>query len=362
MPGYSFPTGTVASAPASYQASTPDRAIDGSTDVSRIFVAPGYTSSVTLALPAPVSMTGVYLHAGSEPSSAVSTKVYGQVNGAWVLLSEASPYRVAAANTVFLPFSAATTVTALRYDLSSPSAWISLWETTYATAAPSASYDSLVYNSGAMQSYKLDEASSATSFASAGSASNAATLGGSALNRTSALHNGSLSGQVFAGTSYLEVPGSNTSFDGAFALEAWVKPAQVSTQMGIVEKYGTGAEYRGYTLRMNAGGYVQAGVIAADNSYTAATTTTPLEVGKTYHLVARLGTDHVMTVFVNGVPVATQASVPFPVSVPNVPMTIGARAQSRDFRFNGTLDSVAVYGYGKNLTNADVLAHYNAGK
>ena len=73
--GIVIPSGTVATATASYTTYTPDRAIDG--DMSTVWNSGGPPGSITLTFPYPVTLDGVIVAADANPRTTETYKVYG---------------------------------------------------------------------------------------------------------------------------------------------------------------------------------------------------------------------------------------------------------------------------------------------
>ena len=156
---------------------------------------------------------------------------------------------------------------------------------------------------------------------------------------------GTLSLDGFSG--YALVPGSNNllSVTGAITVEALIRPAAIGTAMGIVEKFGNGADEGGYALRLEASGKVS--FYTMDNASNAAQSSvtggTPVVPGTWSHVagVWDAGASQIR-VYVNGV-LDGSGDVARSPKAGTTPLIIGARGSDRAFPFMGTIDDVRIW-------------------
>jgi RHS repeat-associated protein len=152
-----------------------------------------------------------------------------------------------------------------------------------------------------------------------------------------------------------------------YSLEAWIKPATVNGQMGIIEHYGTQGPpsvlgYNGFGIRVEPGGHVllfDSGSYAqfgAPGGFDFLTGASRLQAGRTYHVVGTYD-GSALRIYLNGLLDASMAAT-FPVSDSPLAARLGASGPEHAHPFDGTLDELAIYDHA--LTPSRVRAHYAA--
>jgi hypothetical protein len=269
-----------------------------------------------------------------------------------------------------------------RYLTKSPSLLAAAVLASLASLNAHADYQSTVTAQNPVQYFRLNETAPSVA---PGPAVNTGSLGAAA---NGVLTNGALAGGASAIVSdpsgksgifpnaagnRVRVPHqAGLAVTGPFTVEFWANPAALTsgdsstmcpvalTQFG--DPPGQNTSYRsgwlfyqdgaaGWTFRTYGPTFSAASAIAA----------APVTPGRWYHIVGKWdGTS--TRVYVNGQLTATASALTFqPVTNSTVPFTIGARADGGlgYFRYNGQVDEVAYYPTA--LSDARILAHYQAG-
>ena len=204
------------------------------------------------------------------------------------------------------------------------------------------------YIPGMVSYWKFDEGSGNTAADSADLNPGALPTAPNTPTWTTGQVNGALD---FGGDDYVEVPlptNPNLAITDEIAIEAWIKPADVSGYCTILSRYYTYGYYlriwNGQIAFFARGFSLSAAIIQADNWY---------HIAGTYD-----GT--VQKIYVNGVLVR---SAPFtgPIQPPTVtpPLVIGAWGDNlgtHDLYFKGIIDEVAIYD--RALTRTEIQQHY----
>jgi hypothetical protein len=157
---------------------------------------------------------------------------------------------------------------------------------------------------------------------------------------------------------YAEVPSTTgISPDGAYSVEAWIRPERLlgGPGQGIVEKYSVPAS-AGFALRLDGAGHVHAFNLGESDS-AVATGTSPVALDRWHHVAATYDGSE-LAVYLDG---ALEASTVSPVGpVPGTAtLKIGARGDDAAQRWPGSLDEVALYSHA--LTEQDIVSHYRSG-
>ena len=157
------------------------------------------------------------------------------------------------------------------------------------------------------------------------------------------------------------ISGLDFSDGTSFSVEAWVNGNTTQTgDVGIISK-GTGGGGEQFDLDTGNGGDYRFGIRTADGTWYATPDPGVGPTGTWQHLVATVdNSSGTLTLYVNGVPLATASFPQGNLLTSGEPVTIGSRRSGTgayDLNFHGTVDEPAIYHTA--LTAAQVTAHYN---
>lgn len=205
---------------------------------------------------------------------------------------------------------------------------------------------------------RLGEASGTTMNDSSGNGRNGSHVSSPTLGATGLLVGDADTAVTYSSGKYSEVTSATWMDAASFTIEALIKPTGVSGTQTIASRYDGGDSgsftVSSWTLRLD--GNKLACYIFAGTTFGAATQSTTLTAGTTYHVAATYdGTT--ITVYVNGTSVGTATRTGM-----NSPVTrnlrISRSGNSATEPFAGTIDEVAYYG--STLSGARISAHYTA--
>ena len=150
--------------------------------------------------------------------------------------------------------------------------------------------------------------------------------------------------------------GFNFAGTAHFSLEAWVAPAALDGQSRRIfdrffTRHGRTQEY--YLMATNRR---LSFARVRGQHYDTATMTSPLKLGRRYHLVATYD-GKTLRLFVNG-KLAADGRSRQGLATGRAGLTVGAKTGG-GYNFSGTIDDVAVYGTA--LSASTVRTHYDAG-
>jgi hypothetical protein len=136
-----------------------------------------------------------------------------------------------------------------------------------------------------------------------------------------------------------------------FTIELWAKRTVYAGNQGLISHWQSGSGNGWYLGTFGSGGSFYVDRYNSSSVGVELTTTTPLQVGRWYHLVATYdGTT--LRAYVNG---GLEGSVASGQSLSNTPVAIATNPN-----FKGSMDEIAVYSSA--LSAQQVTEHYNAGR
>jgi len=147
---------------------------------------------------------------------------------------------------------------------------------------------------------------------------------------------------------------------GALTLEAWVNCASYSSNRGVIAKYVTTSNQRGYVMTVNGSGNVLT-VFSSNGSATKVTTTAAVIGLNTWRHVAVVYIPSTsIEIYIDGVSsILDTTSIPAAIFSNTADLWIGLQAISAvGNSWDGLLDECAVYNTA--LTSARIAAHYAA--
>lgn len=219
-------------------------------------------------------------------------------------------------------------------------------------------YSSEVLSDSPLAYYRLGESSGTTMVDASGNSRDGSHVATPTLGATSLLVGDSNTAVGYSSGKYSEVTSATWMDASPFTIEALIKPTGVSGTQTIASRYDGGDSgsftVSSWTLRLD--GNKLACYIFAGTTFSAATQSTTLSAGTTYHVAATYdGTT--VTVYVNGTSVgtATRTGMNSPVSRN---LRIARSGNSATEPYTGTIDEVAYYGSA--LSSTRISAHYTA--
>lgn len=224
---------------------------------------------------------------------------------------------------------------------------------------PPVAYATTVQSDSPTGYWRLGELSGTSAVDQTGAA--AGTIkGGVTLGTPGALVDDSDTAMTFDGASgYVSVANrANLDPNGDLTVEAWVKPAVVSTVGGaIVHKGGsTGNSVWQYRLSLTSSGKWRGTVFSGTTAFTVTDPGTPSTTDWTYLALTR--SRDLLTLYVNGVSVA-MANASGATNTSTGLFAIGRTGSSATDYFKGSIDEVAFYPSA--LSSSRIYAHYTAG-
>jgi len=217
-----------------------------------------------------------------------------------------------------------------------------------------ASYQSVVLADGPISYWRLGESSGTTAADMMGV--NPGTItGGVMLGAAGAIANDSNTAMRFNGSNnYVNVPhNAGLNFKTDLTLEAWANPAVLNSLDRMIVHKG-GYQYR---IGLNSSNKWYGRVYISGSPFDVVAPTTAA-VGR-WDYVALTRSGSTLTLYVNGVPVATGTASGSLVTTTNA-LAIGRKGSLSEAYFNGAIDEVAVYN--KALTASQIALHYSAGR
>lgn len=202
--------------------------------------------------------------------------------------------------------------------------------------------------------WKLNEAAGPTAIDSSGGARNGTYSGAYTLNQASAPTGEAGTSVLFPGTTGT-VSINNDAFNlpNDLTIEAWIKPTVLTgTWQTIVSRYNNFPGSRSFDLLVAPDGRLAFGQTNTNLTVSEVYSPQRVPLGAWTH-VAITRKNKLVTLFVDGVAVASSQFALTPASFVNWPTQIGQRVDG--LSFNGTIDEVAIYDHG--LTGNQLAAH-----
>jgi PKD repeat protein len=231
----------------------------------------------------------------------------------------------------------------------------------YVTVTPSvASYQAEVLADSPVSYWRLGEATGTTAADSAGS-STGSIKGGIVTGAPGALAGDANTAMSFDGTTgYVSVPNSSSlNLTGDLSIELWAKPGALdNTTRAAVHKGGaSGYPSYQYRLGLTSSNFWRGTVFIGSDNYTV--TSPSIAKANTWTFLAMTRRGSTLTLYMNGVAVATTTASASPLNTSTGVLAVGRTGSTSVDYFKGSLDEVAVYPAA--LSPARITAHYRAG-
>lgn len=159
--------------------------------------------------------------------------------------------------------------------------------------------------------------------------------------------------------SYIFIPHYETlRFDGAFTLEAWIRPIEVKRgkPQTIISRWQTVGAQRGFALQISPSGKINF-LVSPEGSTTVEQTGETILSDGVWHHVAAVYNGSDLRIYVNGILDGKPLPFSGPVYTSNNPIYLGALVDNRmDQFYKGVIDETAVYR--RALSETEILAHF----
>lgn len=153
---------------------------------------------------------------------------------------------------------------------------------------------------------------------------------------------------------YAGIPDSDptSNLDGlpALTVAAWVRPDTINVDQSVVMKYNSNVSLPSYYLMLRSGSQFELGVSGTTGTSETTSLSGGIQAGVWTHIVGVWRSSGGVTLFLNGVQVATRTLGTFPIALRDTttPVNIGALEAisdgSRPFFYDGLIDEVYIFG------------------